>query len=280
MRVIVIGANGMLGTDLLVAAKAAGFDVSGVDLPEVNLTVPDTLPAHLPDADWWINCAAYTRVDDAESETEAAYAVNAEGVRHLAEYAAKRAVRLLHISTDYVFDGRSEAPYSEHDRPNPLSVYGASKLAGEKAVQAAGGSYSIVRTQSLFGLHGPNFIKAIVRKLETSDEPLTVVADQFSAPTYTRHLAEGLCRLLPLAVQGIWHVTASGSCSWHALAQAIVDRVRPGHPVMPITAADLQRPARRPTHAVLCNDRYAEFTGHRLPDWTEGLDAYLKASTQ
>ncbi len=266
----------MLGQDLVSAAEGAGFTVCGFDLPLVDLTRPPTLEAHLEDADWWINCAAYTRVDDAEQAEREAYAVNSEGVRALARLAHRRRVPLLHISTDYVFDGRSDEPYGEAHTPNPLNVYGASKWAGEQALQAVGGTYAVVRTQSLFGHHGPNFVRAILGKVQAGDAPLRVVNDQVSAPTYTAHLAAGLCRLLLLNPRGTFHLTAAGACSWYDFARAIVAAVRPEFPVEPMTSAGLQRPAPRPAHAILCNDRYAEWTGHALPSWQEGLAAYLQ----
>ncbi len=265
----------MLGRDLVAAAQGAGFTVCGFDLPVVDLTRPATLEEHLEDADWWINCAAYTRVDDAEQAEREAYAVNYHGVRHLAELARQRDIPLMHISTDYVFDGRSRVPYREEDEPNPLNVYGASKLAGEQALPLIGGTYVVVRTQSLFGHHGPNFVRAILGKVQAGDAPLRVVDDQVSAPTYTVHLAAGLCRLLPLNPRGTFHLTAAGACSWYDFARAIVAVVRPEFPVEPMASAGLQRPAPRPAHALLCNNRYAEWTGHALPSWQEGLAAYL-----
>lgn len=276
VKVVIIGAKGMLGSDLVDTGLKVGLEVTGLDLPECDITDPASLSALLPDADWVVNCAAYTRVDDAEREREKAFAVNSEGVRNLAQICRRRAIRMLHISTDYVFDGRSEQPYTETDRVSPINVYGASKLAGEKALKAEGLPFLIVRTQSLFGAHGPNFVRAIATKLQKSTEPLTVVSDQISSPTYTLHLAEALVRLLRSNEEGIVHVTASGSCSWYDLACRIVEAIRPGHPVHPITSATLKRPAMRPPYSVLNNSRYTAWTNHALPSWEEGLLAYLK----
>ncbi len=265
----------MLGRDLTDVAAAAGIETIPVDVPEIDITRQRTLADQLPTGDWLINCAAYTRVDDAQKEREAAYAVNAEGVRNLGEIAHARGVPILHLSTDYVFDGYVKEELTEQHRANPLSIYGASKLAGEKALRAVGGDFVIVRTQSLFGKHGANFVKAIVRKLKESDAPLRVVADQVSAPTYTRHLADALVRLVQTRPTGLFHITAGGSCSWYEYAQQIVAEIKPGHDVQPITAAELARPAKRLAHAVLSNAKFRLQTHHAMPTWREGLEAYF-----
>ena len=266
----------MLGRDLVDCCRLNGMDVMGLDLPELDITNADALSAGIPTVDWIVNCAAFTRVDDCETERDTAFSVNAEGPRNLAVVAREREMRLLHISTDYVFDGRAGRAFEETDRTNPLSVYGASKLAGEKAIRAEGGRYLIVRTQSLFGKQGHNFVKAIVRKTRESDAPLRVVDDQISAPTYTRHLAEALVRLARLNQEGVMHVTASGSCSWYEFARQIVVEIKPGHEVVPISAADLNLPATRPMFSILSNQRYQSMTGHTMPEWRHGLEAYFQ----
>lgn len=276
MRVVVIGCRGMLGSDLMEAGRAAGLDMDGFDLPELDIRDFNSVRDTLPVCDWAVNCAAYTRVDDAERERQAAFAVNAEGALSVARVCARRGTRLLHVSTDYVFDGRKGRPYVETDSPDPLSVYGASKLAGEKAVRAEGGRFLIVRTQSLFGKHGPNFVRAIVEKIHKGATPLRVVNDQVSSPTYTRHLAEALVRLIRLDKQGVVHVSAAGSCSWFDFARAIVARVCPSVEVVPITSHELGRPAPRPAYSVLDNSLYNSWTGAPLPSWQEGLVAYMK----
>jgi len=276
MRVIIIGANGMLGRDLSDLCTEAGYRVTGFDLPELDITDYPDMRSKLPEADWIINCAAFTRVDDAESERDAAFAVNSEGVRNLARIGLRRLVPVMHLSTDYVFDGKSNRPYNETDRVNPLNIYKASKLAGEKALRSGGGPFLIVRAQSLFGKHGPNFIRTMAKKMMEGDEPLRVVDDQVTAPTYTRHLAEALIELIKVKPDGVVHVAASGSCSWYDLACAIVARLKPEHQVVPIKSHEMQRPAMRPMYSVLNNQRFRELTGHIMPTWQEGLEAYLK----
>ncbi len=276
MKVLVIGANGMLGRDVMEACRAARHNTLGFDLPELDVTNYPDMRSKLPEAEWIINCSAYTRVDDAESDRTNALAVNFEGVRNLARIGCHRLVPIIHISTDYVFDGRSNRPYSEKDPPNPISIYGTSKLAGEKALRSAGGPFLIVRTQSLFGRNGPNFVRSIAQKARESDGPLRIVDDQITAPTYTRHLAGALIRLMKVEPEGIVHVTASGSCSWYAFACAVMERLKPGHQVVPVKSAEMKRPAARPKYAVLNNQRYHELTGHRMPTWQDGLVEYLK----
>ncbi len=276
MKVLVIGANGMLGRDVVEDCRAVGHNALGFDLPELDVTNYPDMRSKLPEAEWIINCSAYTRVDDAETDRTNALTVNYEGVRNLARIGCHRLVPIIHISTDYVFDGRSDKPYREKDPAGPINIYGASKLAGEKALRSGGGPYLIVRTQSLFGRNGPNFVRAIAKKARESDEPLRVVDDQISAPTYTRHLAGALIRLMKIEPEGIVHVTASGSCSWYEFACAIVERLKPGHQVVPVKSAQMKRPAARPKYAVLSNQRYRELTSHIMPTWQEGLDEYLK----
>lgn len=276
MKILVIGYKGMLGHDLLEACRLNGSHVVGMDVPEIDITDGTTLSSRIPSVDWIANCAAFTRVDDAESERDAAFSINAEGARNLAAIARHRDMRLLHISTDYVFDGRAGRPYIESDRVNPLSIYGASKLAGEKAIRGEGGHHLIVRTQSLFGKQGNNFVKAIVRKARQSDAPLRVVDDQISSPTYTRHLAEALVRLMRMNQEGLLHVTASDSCSWYEFARQIITEIKPGHEIIPISASDLKLPATRPMFSILNNQRYQSITGHVLPVWRYGLEAYFQ----
>jgi dTDP-4-dehydrorhamnose reductase len=275
MKVAVIGCNGMLGTDLVSACRAAGIEPLGLDLPGFDITRFEDVRANLPAVDRVVNCAAYTRVDDAERLRDQAYAVNAEGAGNVARICSARSVGLIHISTDYVFDGRKGSAYSEDDPVNPLSVYGASKLAGEELVRGAGGRSLIVRTQSLFGVRGANFVRAIVQRLKKSDEPLRVVNDQFSSPTYSRHLAAAIVLLLQSGREGIVNVVASGHCSWFEFAQAIVARVKPGAGIIPVGAAEYARPAPRPAYSVLDTSRYREWTGSALPSWQKGMEEYL-----
>ena len=275
MKVVVLGCNGMLGTDLMSACRNARLNAQGFDLPGFDITRLEQVQKQLPFADWVVNCAAYTRVDDAEMRRDAAYAVNAEGAGNVARVCSTRNVGLIHISTDYVFDGRKGSAYTEEDTVNPLNVYGASKLAGEELVRGAGGRSLVVRTQSLFGVRGSNFVKTLLQRLRSSDEPLRVVNDQYSSPTYTRHLAAAIVRLLSLGRLGTVNVVASGHCSWFEFAKEIAARVKPAAVVNPVGSREYPRAATRPAYSVLDTSRYREWAGSDLPSWQKGLEEYL-----
>lgn len=275
MKVVVLGAKGMLGQDLLAAAARAGLVVQGYDLPEVDLARDLSGLELLEPCDWVVNCAAYTDVDGAESDEALAFSVNRDGAARVAEWCAVSGAGLLHISTDYVFDGAKDRPYREDDPANPLGVYGRSKLAGEQSVRALCARHIIVRTQSLFGIHGRNFVSAIAGKLRENPERVPVVSDQRSCPTYTVHLAEAILRLLKLGKTGIVHVSASGSCSWYELACAVADRLKPDVSVVPVPTSEYPRAARRPAYSVLDKSQYAAWTGVQMPSWLQGMEAYL-----
>lgn len=276
MNLAITGGKGMLGTDLAAAAARRGFSCEVLDLPEVDITQPDGLDDALPAADWVVNCAAFTRVDDAEKERELCRRINVDGAGHVARACARRGVPLVHLSTDYVFNGRKGSPYVESDPVAPLNYYGETKLEGERAVQAAGGRAVIARTQSLYGLRGRNFIRAILNQLKQGKTTLRVVSDQVSSPTYTRHLAEGLLDLIAANPRsGIVNTASTGSCSWWEFAKAIVDRVRPGIEIQKLTTAELNFPALRPAFSVLDTSLFTSLTGRPMPHWRDGLDAYL-----
>ncbi len=276
MNVVILGAKGMLGSDLVSLCQKLDFNTLGVDQPELDICSYDSVRVHIPACDWVINCAAFTNVDGSETEAKAAFAVNERGARNVARACKRRKINLLHISTDYVFDGTRQASYTERSRANPINVYGASKLAGERAIRAEGCRYVIVRTQSLFGRHGGNFVKAILGQLKAGKEQLHVVADQVSSPTYTAHLAEAIVKILPLDRRGIVNISASGECSWFEFASAIAEQVSPSTWVRPISSKETERAAARPKYSVLDNGRYSMWTGHRMPSWQEGLTDYLK----
>lgn len=276
MHVALIGGKGMLGCDLVDAVCARGDSATVLDLPEFDITNPAGMSDRLPDADVAINCAAFTRVDDAEREQEVCRAINADGAGHVARACAERGIYLIHISTDYVFAGDKGAPYTEDDPPAPLNVYGRSKLEGEERVRASGAEALIVRTQSLYGLRGRNFVRAILTQIQKGRTELSVVSDQVSAPTYTRHLADCLLDLASVRpAPGIVHAAASGACSWWAFARAIVERTRPAVRVLEKSSAEMNFPARRPLYSVLDLSKLARLIGRAPPAWEDGLAAYL-----
>jgi dTDP-4-dehydrorhamnose reductase len=221
---------------------------------------------------WIINAAAYNDVDGAEQAPEQAFKVNAAGPGYLADAAARTGAELVHISTDYVFDGRKGAPYTESDHPDPLSVYGRSKYEGELQVLGSQASACILRTAWLYGSWGKNFVKAILAAAEGGG-PLKVVADQVGSPTWTRHLGKAIGDLIRTPARGLFHVANGGACSRFEFARAIVaGRVE----VLPITSAEAGRPAPRPANSSLASERWASTGLRPLPDWSAALAEFLR----
>lgn len=280
MRFAITGAAGMLGQDLVAAVTDAGHDVLALPRAELDITdsgaVMQTLSA--AGADVVINCAAWTDVDGAERSPEEALAVNGSGAGNVARAAAASGAWTIHISSDYVFDGAKRSPYVEPDLVGPLSSYGRSKLAGERAVaDAAPERHTIVRSSWLFGAGGPCFPATILRLAGERDE-LRVVDDQVGCPTFTAHLARALVELGARARRtvGVLHVAGGGSCSWFEFAREIVAGADATCQVKPCSTAEMPRPATRPAYSVLRSERGTE--APVLPDWHEGLDQYLAAT--
>jgi dTDP-4-dehydrorhamnose reductase len=227
-----------------------------------------------------VNCAAYTRVDDAESQPEAATAINGSAVESLAHAANEHGALLVQISTDFVFDGRSTAPYEVNAPVNPLSSYGRSKLAGEQAAAMAT-RHVVLRTSWLFGTRGNNFVEAIRNQVKKGTNPLRVVADQRGRPTYTPHLARAIIRIARLAAadaeaRGIVHYADASECTWYDFARAIVEELGASTRVEPVTTDQFPRPARRPAYSVLSTERYERLTGLAPESWRDGLREYLE----
>jgi dTDP-4-dehydrorhamnose reductase len=276
MRLLVTGAAGMLGRDVVSAAAAAGHELTALGRGELDITdrgaVEDAVLEARPDA--LINCAAWTDVDGAEAQAEAAFTVNGPGAGNVARAAAAAGAWIVHVSTDYVFSGEQRAPYLESDPPDPRSQYGRGKLEGERAVaEAAPGGHTIVRSSWLFGAGGTCFPATILRLASQRDE-LTVVDDQVGCPTFTGHLAGALLELARDPVPGVVHVAGGGQCSWFDFAREIVSLAGLGCRVAPGTTAELGRPAPRPAYSVLGSERSQT---PRLPEWREGLQAFLAA---
>lgn len=257
MKVVVTGASGQLGTDVVRSWTVAGDTVLGLDRPGLDITdrnaVLHLLTRDRPDV--VVNCAAWTAVDACEGDPERAHQVNADAVAHLAEGCAAAGARLLQISTDYVFDGTKAEPYVESDATNPQSVYGQSKLAGEATALTLGDRAAVVRTSWVCGEHGANMVKTILRLAATQPQ-LAFVADQVGHPTFTADLAPLLRRIAVAELSGVIHATNQGAVSWFEFAQAVVAASgRDPAMVSPISTADLQppRPAPRPANSVLDN---------------------------
>ena len=287
MRVLVAGATGQLGVDLVNLLRCRGVDVAAPDAQRLDLLRPQTVRDAVHDArpHWVINCAAYTQVDGAEQDRETAFAVNRDGARVLAEAAAAAQAWMLQVSTDFVFSGQSSAPYTEDDPTGPLGVYGQSKRDGELAVQQACASSIVVRTAWLYGVHGNNFVKTMLRLAAQRDE-LRVVSDQTGTPTWTRDLAGALWELMQESQVGVFHFSDAGQASWYEFAAAIVQEARAlGFPVqaqrvVPITTAEYPTPAQRPAYSVLSKAKIERLLAAPIPHWRDSLRAMLKELQQ
>lgn len=256
----------MLGRDVMAAADdAVGFTRAELDVTDAA-AVDRALREVRPDA--VVNCAAYTDVDGAEADEDRATLVNGDGAGNVASAAAAVGAFVVQPSTDYVFDGEKREPYIETDATGPRTAYGRSKLAGEWTVAEANPRHAIVRTAWLFGVHGKNFADTMLRL----DGPLKVVDDQVGCPTYTGHLAEALVELAGGRLTGVVHVAGGSQCSWYEFAREIFRRAEREVEVEPCTTAEFPRPAPRPAYSVL---RSAHHAAPVLPDWRDGLEAYL-----
>jgi dTDP-4-dehydrorhamnose reductase len=272
MRLLVTGAAGMLGSDVVTAATAAGHDVVAFARADLDITDPTAVRAAVAGADAVVNCAAWTDVDGAEAHEAQATAVNGDGAGHLAAAAAATGAHLVHVSSDYVFDGLASEPYAEDAATGPAGAYGRSKLAGEQAIAAAGGSAAIVRSAWLFGRHGRNFVATMLR-VGGERDAVAVVDDQIGCPTWTGHLAPALVAIAEARLTGVMHVAGAGACSWFDLARATCERAGVDCEVRPQSTAALDRPAPRPAFSVLRSTRREVPV---LPAWSEGLAGYLE----
>ena len=267
MRLLVTGAAGMLGRDVVAAAGNAGHDVAALARADLDITDADAVSSAVRDArpDAVINCAAWTDVDGAEADEAGATAVNGAGAGNLAH----QGVHVVHVSTDYVFDGAASEPYTEDAPTGPRSAYGRSKLAGELALADA--NAAIVRSSWLFGPHGRNFVDTM-RRLGAERDDLAVVDDQIGCPTYTGHLAPALVAIAEQGTTGVLHVAGSGRCSWFDLAVATFEETGLRCDVRRQSTADAGRPAPRPAFSALASTRG---DAPVLPPWREGLRAHL-----
>lgn len=283
MKIIVIGSNGQLGWELCRRAKPHGFEVIPLDIPEFDVADPILVrkAVNNPDVSLVINASAYTAVDKAELEPELAFAINCDGPGYLASSCAKVEIPLIHISTDYVFDGNKKEPYQETDPISPLGVYGRSKAEGEAKVRHHLREHIIIRTAWLYGIHGNNFVKTMLR-LGKEKETLRVVADQYGCPTYAADLAVAT---LIIAEQikgkhecawGTYHFCGAGETTWHGFAEKIFELARQYDSfavkkVEPITTAKYPTPARRPFNSVMGCSMLTRNFGLRPAQWQESL---------
>ncbi len=276
--ILITGAQGMLGSDLVPRLRehVAPAELIAVDIDGLDITVEDQVrekvnairPAVI------INCAAYTDVDGCEGERDLAFRVNAHGPGLLARAAAECRSLLVHISTDFVFDGTKGTPYTEQDEPNPVSAYGESKLAGEQAVRALAPEHLIVRTAWLYGCHGRNFVETILRLAEERDE-LSVVTDQTGSPTWTVPLASAIVALLRSGARGTYHAVNRGECTRYEWAGEILRLAGKPRRLVPATTEEFPRPARRPAYSALGGEKLTRDTGFRFCPWHRALADYV-----
>jgi dTDP-4-dehydrorhamnose reductase len=277
--ILVIGAKGMLGRDLMgvLLSSLPNDEVIGWDIEEIDIQKEEDTVFKIEKLrpNIMVHIAAYTDVDGCELNEEKAFAVNAEGTKHVALTASRCQAKMVYLSTDYVFDGNKREPYLESDSPHPLNVYGRSKWKGEQYVQELVKDPLIVRTQWLFGRYGKNFVTSILRQAGEKSV-LSIVNDQIGSPTYTVDLAKAISALIQFDASGIFHVANSDLCTWCTFGQAILklsgmDKVR----VIPISSRELGRPAIRPSYSVLNCQKLKKKTGLTLRPWSEALKEYL-----
>ena len=276
MKILVTGVKGQLGYDVVKALESRGHQPVGVDREEMDLMnnnmIQNLIMNLKPEA--IIHCAAYTAVDQAEEEVEICYQINAEAVKVIAECAKTLDIPMIYISTDYVFDGTKASEYVETDIPNPINVYGASKLKGEQYVQQLLEKFYIVRISWVFGINGNNFIKTIQRLGNEHDE-LNIIHDQVGSPTYTADLASLLVDMIETNRYGIYHATNEGYCSWYEFAAEIFKQSQLDVTLHPITTDQYKTKAKRPLNSKMSKQKLSDYGFHRLPTWQEALKNYL-----
>lgn len=283
MRILIIGSNGALGWELanglppLFETEKQPLSVICTSHSQIEITNAsntfETIARTTPDV--IINCAAFTDVDACESNIDKAYAVNAEGAKNVALAGKNLHARVIHISTDYVFDGAKNTPYNETDPPHPLSVYGKSKRAGEEAVQEINGNYTIIRISRLYGPHKSNFVTKILH-IGLEKHAVSAVTDQFGSPTYAADLVRALWYVLSLDLHGIYHIANDGICSWYEWAREIFRLSNIQVSLQSIKAEDFKRAATVPQNSSLNCTKFVQATGHKMRPWQEALEEYLK----
>jgi len=280
MKILIIGAQGMLGSDLLTTLRkkydAVGKDIDDFDITNIKGSKKEIIKINPSIV---INLAAYTDVDGCESNEKLAFSVNAEGAKNIAEICREIKAKLIHVSTDYVFDGRKEKPYLENDQPNPLNIYGKSKLKGEEYIQDILTDFLIIRTQWLYGEKGKNFVDTILGLAKEKRE-LNVVDDQIGSPTFTRDLSEVIDVMLDSSGNGIYHASNGGYCSWYQFSQEIlkisaIENVK----LNPVGSDEFVRPALRPFFSRFSCKKLEKLIGKVMRPWPEALAEYLKGKS-
>lgn len=279
MKIMITGAKGQLGADCKYVLRKP-YELMAVGRDELDITNASDVDAlvkkFMPDI--IINCAAYTKVDQCENERELAWKVNVTGPQNLALSAKKYGSSLIHVSTDYVFDGQKKVPdpYVETDQTNPISNYGSSKLEGEKAIKNAMNRFMILRTSWLYGINGHNFLKTMLKlSFKSSDNKIKVVNDQFGSPTWTYRLALQIKKLIETDHRGIFHVTAEGYCTWYELASYFLSKMDVPHTIVPCSTEEYPTPAARPMNSILENRNLKEKGMNIMDNWKADVDKFV-----
>jgi dTDP-4-dehydrorhamnose reductase len=273
--IAILGSKGMLGTDLTETCRQENFEVKEFDLPEFDITNSKQLKQAINTTQIIVNCAAYTNVDGAEKESKLAHKVNAEAVGQLGALAKKANRWLLHISTDFVFDGKLNRPYVETDLPNPISEYGRSKLAGEQLLIESSCRHCIMRIQWTYGLHGNNFVTKLIRRAKTNNT-LKVVDDQIGSPTATTEVAKVICKLLLKKPQGLFHFANSGYVSRYEMAKFIFDKLSISTNLSPCKSSDFITDAARPLNSRFDCSKIRALLEDPIAPWQVPLENFLR----
>ena len=277
-KIVVLGGRGMLGTDLMKSLEQRGYQAVGLDLPEFDISDADQLKGAVDTADIVINCAAYTNVEKAETDEQIAYKVNADAVGMLGDFAREKDVPVFHISTDFVFDGRGDKPYTEDDATNAISVYGASKLAGEQKLMESGARACIIRVQWTYGHAGTNFIKKLFEFAQTRDT-LKVVDDQVGSPTSTMQVASAICRIMAIDgdfPEGIFHFAAGGYVSRYEMARFAFEKKQMATVINPCKSDEFPTAAQRPLNSRFDCTKIERLLGEKIKPWQGPLEEFLE----
>ena len=274
-RIAILGGKGMLGSDLVQTCRRQRLDPMVYDLPEFDITDTDNVQQAVAESEIIVNCAAYTNVDGAEDQAELAYRINAEAVGRLGTVVRDAGKWLLHISTDFVFDGSGDRPYVESDRPNPINIYGKTKLAGEQLLAGSGCEYCIVRVQWTYGSAGNNFVTKLIQRVK-SQNTLKVVDDQIGSPTATIEAAEAICKLIQKKPQGIYHFASAGYVSRFGMAEFILDKMSMDVNLIPCKTSDFPSPATRPLNSRFDCSKIKRLLDEPIKRWQDPLELFLR----
>jgi len=274
-RIAILGGRGMLGTDLSIICKQQGYDVRVFDLPEFNITDIKQLKQAVDVAQTIVNCAAYTNVDGAESEIDLAYRVNAEAVECLAAIAKESDKWVMHVSTDFVFDGKQQRPYVESDQTNPINTYGRTKLAGEQLLSESGCRHCIIRVEWTYGSAGNNFVTKLIKRAK-DNKIVKVVDDQVGSPTATTKVAKVISKILPKMSEGIFHYASTGYVSRYEMAEFIFDKLAMDVNLLPCKTSDFNTPAKRPLNSRFNCAKITTLLSEPIDPWQEPLEVFLR----